>query len=157
MQRALIVSLLIIRAISTQAQESVPREDALKASFAAWFNLGKLENTPFTVDPDIKVPAALKAGERGALIIPETKLADTIKKAGREASPLGFLWLKGLSLQIDGKTVPSNKLRTSTIKAGENETVLPLYLLGIRKTSEEIQREDRLVFPGLDRGCAEFI
>ena len=137
MQRPLILSVLILCAVSIQAQESVPREDALKASLAAWSSLEKLENAPFIIDADIKAPSVLKAGERGALIIPETKLADAIKKAGREASPLGYLWLKGLSPGIDGKAVPSSKLRTSTIKAGEREMVLPLYLLGIRKTPQD--------------------
>ena len=137
MKRCLVLYVLVLCTVSIQAQESVPREDSLKASIAAWFSLEKPENAPFTIDADIKAPSVLKAGERGALIIPETKLADAIKKAGHEASPLGYLWLKGLSPEIDGKPVPSSKVRTSTIKTGEREIILPLYLLGIRKTPQD--------------------
>ena len=137
MKLSLIISALIVCVGTTQAQETVPREESLKVAFAAWFSLEKIENAPFTVDADIKVPAVLKAGERGALFIPETKLADSLKKTGREVAPLGYLWLKGLSPVVDGKAVASNRVRTSTIKIGEHETRLPLYMIGVRKNSQD--------------------
>ncbi|HEY1169928.1 MAG TPA: hypothetical protein VGH19_01045 [Verrucomicrobiae bacterium] len=119
-----------------QAQEVVPRDEALKASFALWNAAGKLEDLALKVDVDIKNPYGLTKGDIGMVVIPETKLADVLAKAGETELPLGQLWMKGLVPEVDGKVVPDSKLKLVEITVKDQTGDVVLCTLGVKKTEK---------------------
>ncbi len=133
---SLIVGVLGFASAGLQAQEAIPRDELLKASYLLWNAAGKLDDLALKVDVDIKNPFGLAKGDIGMVVIPETKLADVLAKAGETALPLGQLWLKGLVLEVDGKAVPDSKLKLVEVSAKNEVADVVLCTLGVRKTEK---------------------
>jgi hypothetical protein len=123
--------------IGARAQEVIPKEEALKASFVLWNTAGKLDDLAVKVDPDIKSPYGLSKEDVGMVVIPETKLADVLAKAGEKVLPLGQLWLKGLVPEIDGKEVPDSKLKLVEVTMKNDTASVVLCTLGVRKSEKD--------------------
>ena len=72
-----------------------------------------------------------------AWCLPETKLsAEVFSKAGKEAAPVGQLWLLKLVPLTDGQPVPASKLRMVEAKSDEGQATVPCCALGVRKVGE---------------------
>jgi hypothetical protein len=142
-----ILSLLALTGVTLTlvAQEELPRAEAIKFAALLNFDLDKLADTPIPTDADIKRPVGLKAEKRGALVVPEAKLsAATLSGAGKQAGPVGQLWLAGLVPAKDGQAVAKDQLKLVTIEHEGNQVTLPLCVLGVRKGAGD--RLELLVF-----------
>lgn len=120
-----------------QAQEVVPQDEAMKASLALWYASGDLSDLALKVDPDIKYPYGVAKKDVGMIVIPETKVAEVLAKAGEKVLPIGQLWLKGLVPEVDGKTVPESELKFVEVAVKEDNTSVVLCTLGVKKTESK--------------------
>ena len=79
------VHVALLTSLSTaHAQQSAPREEALKAAFLLSADLKQMLSTPIPTDPNVKRAVAVRGGERGSLVMPECKLSeDSLAKAGK--------------------------------------------------------------------------
>jgi len=134
MKRTLIAAALLTGLLAAQAQEKLSRTEALQAAFFASSDLKEMLNTPILTDPDIKRPVAVKDGDYGAMVLPEAKLsADAFAQAGKEAKPVGQLWLRNLAPENEGQRVPQSKLHTVHVRAMDQEADAVCCALGVCK------------------------
>jgi hypothetical protein len=134
MKRTLIAAVLLTGLLGVQAQERLSREEALQYALFASSDLKAMLNTPIPTDPDTKRPVAVHDGDYGALVLPEAKLsADTFAKAGKEAKPVGQLWLRNLAPENEGERVDQSKLRTVHVRAMDQEADALCCALGVCK------------------------
>ena len=117
-----------------QAQEVVPQDEAMKASLALWYASGDLSDLALKVDPDIKYPYGVAKKDIGMIVIPETKVAEVLAKAGEKVLPIGQLWLKGLVPEVDGKTVADSDLKLVEVTVKEDSASVILFTLGVKKS-----------------------
>ena len=130
MKHTLLLVVLTAGLVTTHAQQSLPREEMLRAAFMLTADLKQMLSTPIPTDPDVKRPVAMREGPRGMLVLPETKLsAETFAKAGKEVVPLGQLWLRQLSLE----GVKPDQLHQVTVKRGDSDETAILCALGARR------------------------
>jgi hypothetical protein len=128
---------LIAGLAAAQAQEQLPRQEALKYAFADSANLAEMVRTPIPTDPDVKRPVALRDGDFGGMVLPESKLSpEVFSKASKEAAPVGQLWLLKLVPLSDGQPVPASKLRIVEVKSEDAQAKVPCCALGVRKSGE---------------------
>ena len=129
---------LIAGFTTTQAQEQLPRQEALKYAFIVSADLPAMLKTPIPTDPDVKRPVALRDGDYGGMVLPETKLrAEVFSKAGKEVAPVGQLWLLKLVPLSDGQPVPASKLRMVEVKSEDVQATVCCCALGVRKAGED--------------------
>ena len=134
MKRTLIAAVLLTGLLAVQAQEKMSREETLQLAFYTCLDLKAMLNTPIPTDPDVKRPVAIKDGDYGGLVLPETKLsADTFADASKEAKSVGQIWLRGLAPMNAGEVVPASKLRTVHVNAGGQEADAVCCALGVCK------------------------
>jgi hypothetical protein len=134
MKSMVAVAVLLSLAARSYAQENVPREEALKAAFAVSADLKKILDTPIPTDPDVKRPVAVRAEQRGLLILPETKLnGEALAKTTAAVTPLGQLWLLKVVPQCDAQAVPGDRLRLVSITMPQGSVSVALCALGLRK------------------------
>ncbi|SPE58619.1 exported hypothetical protein [Verrucomicrobia bacterium] len=133
MKRTLFIFALLASFASSQAQEKLSREECLKYAFIVSADLKDLLNTPIPTDPDVKRPAGIKDEGCGALVLPETKLAQAFAGIGKEVVPVGQLWMAGLLPMSEGQAIAAEKLRLVRLTAGDRERVVPCFALGARK------------------------
>jgi hypothetical protein len=125
---------LLTGLLAVQAQEKLSRAEALQIAFFASSDLKAMLSTPIPTDPDIKRPVGVKDGDYGVMVLPETKLsADVFAKAGKEAKPVGQLWLRNLAPESEGQRVPQSKLRTVHVRARDQEADAVCCALGVDK------------------------
>ena len=137
MKTTTIATLLLTGILAVQAQERLPREEALKYAFFVSANLKEMLNTPIPTDPDIKRPVALREGDHGGMVLPEAKLrAETLAKAGKEVVPIGQLWLVKLAPFSGGQVASSGKLRTAHVSAAGQEVDVVCCALGVKKDAK---------------------
>jgi hypothetical protein len=136
---------LLLTSLPGFSQEELPRAEAIKFAALLNFDLDKLADTPIPTDADTKRPFGLKAEKRGLLMVPEAKLAPaTFSGAGKQAVPVGQLWLAGLVPAKDGQAVAKEDLKLVTIEHEGQSLTLPLCVLGVRKGAGD--RLELLVF-----------
>jgi hypothetical protein len=137
MKDTLLLAALVAGLTTTQAQEQLPRQEALKYAFIVSANLDAMLKTPIPTDPDVKRPVAMKDGDYGGMVLPESKLsADAFAKAGTDPAPVGQLWLLKLVPMKDGQPVAASKLRMVQASSDEGEATVPCCALGVRKNAE---------------------
>ncbi len=137
MKKSLIISIVLVGLATVQGQERLSREECLKYAFIATVDLKEMLKTPIPTDPDVKRPAAVREGDYGGLVLPESKLtAEIIAKAGKAVVPVGQLWLVKLAPLVDGQVVAADKLRMVNVKHEDNEVKVPCCALGVRKTDD---------------------
>jgi hypothetical protein len=136
MNNVILLAALLAGVSMAPAQQSVPREESLKAAFAASLDLKQMLNTPIPTDPDVKRPSVVRAGDRGAMVLPESKLsAEALAKAGKEVVPIGQFWMRKITLQCEGQAARPDKLQIVTV-LGREETTVALCALGVRKDTD---------------------
>lgn len=108
-----------------QAQEQLPRREALKLAFYLSADLQVLQKTPIATDVDVKHPVALRDGDYGALVLPEAKLsADSMARAGSDVVAVGQLWLRKLTPIRDGDAISGSELQIVKLEVdGQTESV----------------------------------
>jgi hypothetical protein len=138
MMRLMLVSAFVLAGFSVaQAQDAIPREDALKAAFFVCRDLPKMLETPIPTDPDVKRPVGVHADHRGLMILPECKLSpDTIAKAGTAVAPLGQLWTLRVFPLVDGQPASNDQLRMVDVNTDQETLSAALCALGVRKGSD---------------------
>lgn len=134
MKRTLIAAALLSGLVAAQAQERLPRAEALQYAFFASSNLKAMLNTPIPTDPDVKRVVAVRDGDYGGMVLPEAKLsAETFTQAGEEPKSVGQLWLRGLAPMNAGEVVPASKLYIVHVQAMDQEADVPCCALGVSK------------------------
>ncbi len=137
MKKTLLFATLAISLAVAHAQESVPREQLLKVALADSLDLKQMLDTPIPTDPDVKRPVAVREGDRGCMVLPETKLAlDSLVKADKEVVPVGQLWMRKLVPQRDNQAIESDKLRIVTVVTGDKSETAVLCALAVRNSAE---------------------
>jgi hypothetical protein len=137
MKSVAIVIGLLASSLFCQAQDRLPREEALKYAFAACTDLKQLQNTPIATDPDVKLPVVCREGEYGAMVLPETKLsAENLAKVGKEVKSIGQLWLHKLAPLTEGTVVKESQLRVVSVNSPEGSLSVPLCALGICRNAD---------------------
>ncbi len=149
MNRALIAITLLAALQGALAQQQLPRKEALKYAFLVSVDLKKLQGTPIATDVDLKQPAAVRDGQYGAMVLPETKLSlETLAKARDQVAAIGQLWLHKLTPMKDGEGIPGSQLRLVTVEGGEESGTAVQCALGVK--ANDSGGLDLLVF-GKDR------
>jgi hypothetical protein len=134
MRHSIIVAVMLAVAIKAQAQEKLSREEALRFAFAVCADLHQLQDTPIPTDPDVKRPVAIREGEYGGMVLPETKLAaDAIAKADKTPVPIGQIWLHKVAPLVDWRVVQREEMKLVGISTWEGPTTASLHALGVRK------------------------
>ena len=137
MKRIIILAAFIAGFTTAQAQEQLSRQETLKYACIVSANLAEMLKTPIPTDPDVKRPVALHDGDYGGMVLPETKLrAEVFAKAGKEAAPVGQLWLLKLVPLSDGQPVPASKLRMVEVKSEDARATVPCCALRVRKSAD---------------------
>jgi hypothetical protein len=133
----LIACLLLAGLPATRAQEQLPREEALKYALVACVNLKEMLQTPIPTDPDVKRPVAVRDGEYGGVVLPETRLsAETLAKVGKDVTPVGQLWMVKLVPMSEDQAVPLSKMRVVHLKSEDKEADAVCCALGVRKDAK---------------------
>ena len=138
MKQITLMAAFIAGLTTAQAQEQLPRQEALKYAFILSADLPAMLKTPIPTDPDVKRPVALRDGDYGGMVLPESKLnAAVFAKAGKEAAAVGQLWLLKLVPLSDGQPVAASKLRMVEVKSEDAQATVCCCALGVRKAGED--------------------
>jgi hypothetical protein len=133
MKRLFVLLTLCAVAQLGTAQELLPRKEALKYAFVICADLKNIQGTPIPTDVDLKHPVAVRDGDYGGLVLPESKLsADAIAKAGDQVLPVGQIWLYHLTPVKDGDAVSESKLRMVELEAEGNSATVVQCALGVK-------------------------
>jgi len=135
MKQITIVLTLLIGISLTQAQERLSQEQALRLAKLVGADTTQLKGTPIATSVDLEKPVAMRDGEFGGLVLPQTKLSDEVlAQAGEQTVAIGQLWLRGLTPMHDGAGVSEAKLRIATVKTPEGDEIkAPQCALGVRR------------------------
>lgn len=137
---SILLSAIAILANVSPAQESVGKLETLKVAAVAYLNTPELKDAPVQVDVDLKNAFAVRQHERGCLLIPETKLAQiSPERLGEELTPIGQLWLRGISLYAHDDRIPAEKVRHVTLQTDNDSAQADLFLLALRKSGEKVE------------------
>ena len=133
--RAILAAMLFLVGFSmAQGQETLTRDEALKAAFQLCRDLPKMLDTPIPTDPDVKRAAGVHGDKRGGLILPESKLCqETVAKAGPEAVAIGQLWLLKVAPVVGGQTAQADQLKLVTVSGDQETAAVALCALGVRQ------------------------
>ena len=136
-QLSIVVACIGSTLASALAQEVLSREEAMKFAFLVAQHEPSASQIPILVDSDLKRAFGAHEDEYGALVLPETKLSPATfeSAAGRDVLPVGQLWLRKLTPQVDGSGVESSALTMVSIPLEGESHRVPLCLLGARKTA----------------------
>ena len=133
---------LLLTATLSPAQEGgpqlVPRADAQKYAQILADSSKDLADLPLVCELELTKPAAIRAGEAGALVIPDKRVtADKLAKAGKDAVPLGPLWLRNVAPWKNGSPLPNADQRTVRVRSGESTADAQLFVLAVRRNAAD--------------------
>lgn len=153
MKTSLLFTLALSTALALRAQEPAPlsAEELSKATTLLMEANSRLGEQPLKLELAPQQAAGLKAGEAGALIIPDKRFkfekADKAnrKKTKGEAMPVGQLWTSKLAPKDKEAVLANDKLRLVKVQAGDKELELAVFSLGVEKAGK---REFQLALYG---------
>jgi hypothetical protein len=139
----LTVVLLNFTAIHAQEPQTLPPDELAKGTRLLMDANARLGDLPLKLElaPDRSV--GLKAGDAGAILIPDQRLkADKAAKADRKGSkgasmPVGQLWLLKIAPWDNGSALPKDKLRLVTIEEKSKTLELVVFALAIEKAGKQ--------------------
>jgi hypothetical protein len=139
----LVAVLLANTSLHAQDAQAIPAEELAKATQLLMDANSRLVDPPLKFDlaPDRAV--GLKAGEMGALIIPDKRLTagkpdkDERKKSKGEILPLAQLWTLKLAPKDKDTVLSNDKLRLTKITAGDKELELAVFALGLERSAKQ--------------------
>lgn len=137
MNRMKLLPALLLIATCAVAEEiqQMPAEQTGKIARKVVAALGSPSDAPFSVDADAGKSAGIKAGgDTGLLAIPDRLLTvETMTNAGKEVRPLGQLWMRNVVPAVDSLAADPARLRTVTVREGDQEAKVEVYFLGVSK------------------------
>jgi hypothetical protein len=144
MNTKLLLTLALFTAFAVRAQDiqPIPAEELAKTTALLMDANSRLGDQPLKLELAPDQAAGFKAGDAGALLIPDKRLkAEKPDKAEKkkfkgEAVPVGQLWTRGLSPKDKDAVLSNDKLRLTKITAGEKEMELAVYSLGIEHSGK---------------------
>jgi hypothetical protein len=119
-----------------RAQQAVPRDELLRVACIISLDLKQMLNTPIPTDPDVKRPVALREGDHGVMVLPESKVSDGLARQGGEVVPVGQLWLRKLLPQCGSEAARPEKLQVVSLNVGDRTESAVLCALGVRKNAD---------------------
>jgi len=136
--RVILAATLFLAGFSAaQAQEALPREEALKAAFQLCRQLPKMLETPIPTDPDVKRPVGVYTENRGLMILPESKLSlNAVTNAGAKATPIGQLWMLRVVPVVAGQLASTDQLRMVDVNIDQEDVTAVLCALAVRKGAD---------------------
>lgn len=147
MKTSLALALTLVATAATlraQDPQPLPPEELAKATQILMDATARLGDLPLKLQLAPDQATGLKAGDVGALLIPDKRLkADKGDKADRkanktkgEAVPVGQLWTSKLSPKDKDAVVPNDKLRLVKVEAKDKQMELAMFTLGIEKAGK---------------------
>ena len=137
MKTPIVAAVLLTGILAIQAQERLPREEALKYAFIVSANLKEMLKTPIPTDPDVKRPVAMRDGDYGGMVLPESKLnVETLAKVGTEVVSIGQLWLYKLAPLSGGQVASPSKLHKVHVSTADQEGDAVCCALGVKKNAD---------------------
>lgn len=148
MKTSLLLALaLSCAALPLRAQdhpEPIPADELAKATQLLMEAASRAGELPLKLELAPDQATGLKAGEVGALIIPDKRLkVEKADKADRkqnktkgEAIPVGQLWTSKLAPKDKDAVVSNDKLRLVKVEAKDKQMELALFTLGIEKAGK---------------------
>ena len=133
---AIFLIAMIANCAVAQEIQQMPAEQVGKIARKVAAALGSPSDAPFSVDADAEKSAGIKAsGETGLLAIPDRKLtAEMVANAGKDVTALGQLWMRNVVPAVSGASADPAKLRTVSVRDGEQEAKVEVYFLGLTKS-----------------------
>src|SRR5581483_7497927 len=114
---------LLISASLGLSQERIGPEDAEKYARLLSLHTATMPDLPLKTEANVEKPYGLKKDAIGILVIPDKNLSeDTFKKAGKEVTPIGQLWMREVARVVDGKVASTDQLRTVRLQINNEET-----------------------------------
>lgn len=131
------VVFISILSCTAAAQENIPLEKAQKAARMVNDAAGSIGDAAVAVDADREHPFAIKGSGVAMMIIPDKALtAEKLAGAGEAITAVGQLWTADALVAVSGRAPAKDKLRFFTIKDGEEERKVQLYLVGVSKDAD---------------------
>jgi hypothetical protein len=136
MKGNLLVLALLAALPLANAQEKLPKEEAL--TYAKWVGADakQLNGTPIATEVDLQQPVAVKEEPYGGMVLPQKDLkAEALAKAGDAAVPIGQLWLLKLTPMQDGSGISQDRLRLATVQADGEQIIAPQCALAVKRNA----------------------
>ncbi|MGA2255359.1 MAG: hypothetical protein ABSG53_11905 [Thermoguttaceae bacterium] len=136
--RVILAATLFLAGFSVaQAQDALPREEALKAAFQLCRQLPKMLETPIPTDPDVKRPVGVCDANRGLMILPESKLSlHDVADAEAKAAQIGQLWMLRVVPNVAGQPASTDRLRMVDVNLDQEDVTAVLCALAVRKGAD---------------------
>jgi hypothetical protein len=129
--------LLLLVPMSLLAQEAIPTEKAVSGARMANLALGKIENPPVAIDPDVEHAQGVGAKGVGALVVPDKGFSpDKIGSLGEKPLPLGQIWMLNVGPSQGGAAPGREKLRNVEVRGDDQTFKVQVYLLAVGKSAE---------------------
>lgn len=151
---ALTLALFTTATLHAQEPQAIPPEELAKATALLMDANTRLGDMALKLELAPDQATGFKAGDVGALLIPDKRLKmekpdkgdkAARKKAKGETIPVGQLWTSKLSPKDKDAVLPNDKLRLTRITAGEKEMELAVFALAIEPAGK---REFQLAIYG---------
>lgn len=145
MKTSLALALALVATAATlraQDPQPLPPEELAKATQILMDATARLGDLPLKLQLAPDQATGLKAGDVGALLIPDKRLkAEKPDKAEKKktkggAVPVGQLWTSKLSPKDKDAVVPNDKLRLVKVEAKDKQMELAMFTLGIEKAGK---------------------
>ncbi len=145
MKTASLIAVLFACALTIRAQElqPIPAEELTKATQLLMEASAQITDLPLKLELAPDQASGFKAGEVGALLIPDKRLkAERPDKAEKkktkgEVMPVGQLWTLKLSPKDKDAVLANDKLRLVKVNGKDKELELALFTLGIERAAKQ--------------------
>jgi hypothetical protein len=130
-----LLGLQLLSAAITAQDLQVPYPEALRMAATIAAEPANLAGTSIPTDPNLAQVQALREGQRGLLVLPETRLdaANIVAVAPGTTLAVGQLWLRQLDLLVDGQPLPDEAFHLIEIGTGGERVTLRRCALGVRR------------------------
>lgn len=153
MKTSLLLATLLITSFAVRAQDPAPLtgDELAKATALLMDANSRLGDQPLKLELAPDRATGLKAGEVGALVIPDKRFKfDKEDKANKKqnkgaAQPVGQLWTTKISPKDKDAVLPNSSLQLVKVQAGEKQMELAVFTLGIERAGK---KEFQLVLYG---------
>ena len=129
---------LLLAVAPLRAQEIVPSADAQKYAQILAKALEGVTGIAPVCELDLEHPAAIRAGEVGALVVPDKRVTTAkLGEVGKTAVPLGHLWLRNVAPAKDGTAIANSRFRTVKVASGDTTADAQIFVLAARRNAKD--------------------
>lgn len=130
-------ALLYLVGQHADAQEPVPLERAREFARHLVESSGNHPGAAVKIDPDVLNPVAIRVEQSGVLVVPDRNLSsDVLANAAAALVPIGELFLRNVTLTVDGQPLDKEKFRQITVAMQDQKAEVPTCLLAASKDKE---------------------